>query len=316
MYHYIRDLKNSKYPEIKGLDLNDFKEQIGYLKKYYNFITIEQLINSIDNEDELPPKAVLLTFDDAYIDHYNNVFPILLENKIQGAFYPPIKAITEHIVLDVNKIHFIIALCKEKAELVSNIFEELDAFRGEYQLESNHYYYQNLAIANRFDSADTVFIKKILQNGLDEQLRKIIVDKLFKQYVGIEEDLFSRELYLSTDNLKEMKSNGMHVGSHGFDHYWLNTLNYNQQEKEISTSLDYIKSIGGDINYLSMCYPYGAYNEDTIKILKQNNFKVAFTTKFEIATNRKENRYFVSRLDTNDFPKRKDQEPNEWYYKG
>jgi len=28
MYHYVRELKHSRYPEIKGLAIDDFKEQI------------------------------------------------------------------------------------------------------------------------------------------------------------------------------------------------------------------------------------------------------------------------------------------------
>lgn len=30
MYHYVRDLKYSRYPEIKGLDYKLFKEQIDF----------------------------------------------------------------------------------------------------------------------------------------------------------------------------------------------------------------------------------------------------------------------------------------------
>ena len=40
MYHYVRDLKNSKYPALKGLDVQLFEEQILYLKKYYHVIII------------------------------------------------------------------------------------------------------------------------------------------------------------------------------------------------------------------------------------------------------------------------------------
>ena len=36
MYHYVRDLKNSRFPGIKGLELDLFKEQIEYLHKHYN----------------------------------------------------------------------------------------------------------------------------------------------------------------------------------------------------------------------------------------------------------------------------------------
>ena len=36
MYHYIRDLKKSRYPAIKGLDYKLFKTQIEYFLKNYN----------------------------------------------------------------------------------------------------------------------------------------------------------------------------------------------------------------------------------------------------------------------------------------
>ena len=109
MYHYVRDLKNSRYPEIKGCDVRLFKEQVQYIKKHYIPVTVEQVLESYWRGQELPSKSVLLTFDDAYKDHFEYVFPILEHEHIQGAFYPPVKAVTEHTVLDVNKIHFILA---------------------------------------------------------------------------------------------------------------------------------------------------------------------------------------------------------------
>ena len=77
MYHYVRDLKNSRYPAIKGLDIDLFKEQIRYLINHYKFITMEMLISAIENKSSIPSKSVLLTFDDAYIDHFEYVFPFL-----------------------------------------------------------------------------------------------------------------------------------------------------------------------------------------------------------------------------------------------
>jgi len=66
MYYYIHDLKNSRYPKIKGLDISLFYKQIVNLKKYYNFITMEMLISAIDNNSSLPEKSVLLTFADVF----------------------------------------------------------------------------------------------------------------------------------------------------------------------------------------------------------------------------------------------------------
>ena len=37
MYHYVRDLKHSRYPAIKGLDVSLFKGQVSFLKKALQF---------------------------------------------------------------------------------------------------------------------------------------------------------------------------------------------------------------------------------------------------------------------------------------
>ena len=117
MYHYVRDLKRSEFPDIKGLDLPFFEGQIAYLKKNYNLIKMEDMIAAIDGNRALPAKAALLTFDDGFKDHYANVFPVLKKNRIQGSFYPSAKPVVENIVLDVHKIHFLLAKIKDTKSL-------------------------------------------------------------------------------------------------------------------------------------------------------------------------------------------------------
>src|ERR1035437_4928176 len=184
MYHYVRDLKNSRYPEIKGLDINLFKGQLDYLEKHYNFVTMEQLADAMDSNQSLPEKAVLLSFDDAYSDHFNVVFPILDQKGIQGSFFPSVKAVTEHVVLDVNKIHFILSSVIDKTKIIFKIYQLLDKYRKEYNLESNEYYFDKLAHSNRFDPKEIIFIKRLLQTELKENLRKILCDELFADFVG------------------------------------------------------------------------------------------------------------------------------------
>ena len=72
MYHYVRDLKLSKYKKLKVLKIENFKKQIKYLKKNYIFFNPNDKIKNYINK-----KVCWLTFDDGYIDHYNYVLPIL-----------------------------------------------------------------------------------------------------------------------------------------------------------------------------------------------------------------------------------------------
>lgn len=321
MYHYVRDLKNSRYPEIKGCNIELFKEQISFLKKHYNFVTVEEVLDAYYNNSTLPEKAVLLTFDDAYKDHFNCVFPILEHEKIQGAFYPPVKAVTEHTVLDVNKIHFILASTPvEKFDkLLNEIKFLLDNYREEYQLESYDYYFNKLAVASRFDPKEVIFVKRLLQVELIEELRKKMTDELFVKIVGIEESAFSRELYMSIDQIKCMVDCGMHIGSHGYDHYWLSSLPKEKQEFEIAKSIDFIGNVGGDSKNWTICYPYGDYNQDTIDLLKQHGCKMGLCTKVDVATigsSIADSIFKLPRLDVNDLPKDANAEPNKWYELG
>ena len=318
MYHYVRDLKNSRYPAIKGCDVHLFKEQIGFLKKHYNFVTVEQVLDAYYNGGVLPTKAVLLTFDDAYKDHFEYAFPILEHEHIQGAFYPPVKAVTEHTVLDVNKIHFILAsILDEKFDILLNEIKlQLDKYRYEYQLESFEYYFGKLAVANRFDPKEVIFVKRLLQVELPEEVRKRITDNIFVKVVGIDESAFSRELYMSIDQIKCMVDCGMHIGSHGYDHYWLSSLPKEKQEFEIAKSIEFIDAVGGDSKKWTICYPYGDYNQDTIDLLKLHGCKMGLCTKVDIANlggDLQDSIFKLPRLDVNDLPKDASAEPNKWY---
>jgi peptidoglycan/xylan/chitin deacetylase (PgdA/CDA1 family) len=315
MYHYVRDLKHSRYPEIRGLDILHFQEQVYYLKNNYNFITMEMLIDAIDHNSLLPPNSVLLTFDDAYSDHFKYVFPFLQKLKIQGSFFAPVKAITENVVLDVNKIHFILSKEIDKPRIFNEIKYQLNHLSDEYNLESYSFYFKKYAISSRYDSAEVMFIKNLFQFGLEELPRKIIVNNIFEKIVDIDEEIFSKELYMDIEQLECMSRNGMHIGAHGYNHYWLGSLSKENQKNEIEKSLEFLNQIHCEVNNWTMCYPYGNYNESTIELLEDYNCKLALTTEVNIADLNSYNKYKLPRLDTNDLPKHRDACTNEWYLK-
>ena len=316
MYHYVRDLQNTRYPAIKGLDVRLFREQLAYFKKHYNFITAAQLIDAYENGTELPPKSLLLTFDDAYLDHYTCVFPLLDEYKAQGLFFVPVKAIMNHEVLIVNKIHHVLAVCDKKInDLVQQVKTLLAPYEGKDGVQTFDYYFDKLAVANRFDCKEVIFIKRLLQVELQEPIRSAIINQLFTQYVTDDEGTFSRELYMSEDQLRCMQRNGMIIGSHGYDHFWLGSLSREEQLSELTQSVSFLRGLGVDMNTLSIGYPYGSHNNDTIDIARSFGFKLGFTTAVDVATAVGDS-LTIPRLDTNDFPKSALVRPNDWYNKG
>lgn len=301
MYHYVRDLINCRYKEIKGLDLNYFRQQIEFFKSNYTFISMEQLIESIENNTKLPNNSMLITFDDGFVDHYTNVFPILYENNISGSFYVPAEILECNKVLDVHKIHYILASTNIRT-IMEDTFSLLNFYRGkEFEFDSNTNLYNKLAHEGRFDNKDTIFIKRLLQAELPEILRGIIVDDLFKKYIEIDEKSFSKELYLSYDQVKLMKKSGMHFGIHGYSHYWLEKLHINKAKNDIKKALDFYSDIIDNTNW-TMCYPYGSRSEEVVEFIKSINCKVGLTTEVRVADLSKDCMLNLPRLDTNDFP--------------
>ncbi len=315
MYHYVREIKNSQFPEIKGLETELFREQLKFLDKHYSFVTIEEVIDSIYNNYKLPSKPVLLTFDDGYVDHYANVFPILQEFGIQGSFYIPVKAVKDHKMLDVNKIHFILAAVCDKNKIILDIKFLIGKYKFEYNLHDFDYYYKKLAVEWRHDTAEVIFIKRLLQVELAEDVRSEMVDFLFDKYLQVDESEFAKELYLNETQVKEMLKGGMHIGCHGYNHFWWNRLKPKELEKEIDLSLDFLSEMGVDIYNWTAAYPYGSYSDEVEKLLRQKKCRLAFTTEVSLANTSINSSLLMGRLDTNDIPKKSNALPNEWYKK-
>lgn len=305
MYHYTRDLKHSRYPEIKGLDVNLFREQIAFMKSNFNIVTMEQVLEAISTKNKLPEKALLLTFDDGYADNYNVAMPILEEYGVQGSFFIPGKTFTTHQLLDVNKIHYVLASANIY-NLVEDLKKEMDYYRGqEFQYAPTEELFAKYAVASRFDIKETVFVKQMLQTVLPEKLRNIISSKLFAKYVGVTEEQLAYELYMSEEQIRTMKRHGMFIGIHGYDHYWLGNLSVEQMENDISLALDALDEFV-DRKQWVMNYPYGNYNKDVLAYISKQGACLGLTTEVRLADIDKDNPLELPRLDCNDFPPKSD----------
>lgn len=84
MYHSIND--NDPNNNMV-LPINMFKEQMLWLNNNdFNSLTLDEAVIALEN-DSVPENPVVITFDDGYIDNYENAFPILKENNIKATFF-------------------------------------------------------------------------------------------------------------------------------------------------------------------------------------------------------------------------------------
>lgn len=303
MYHYVRDLERSRYPRIKGMTLERFRNQLEYIDSHFTPISAEDLLEAVSSPHRaLPENAILLTFDDGYSDHHDNVLPLLKEKGIKACFFPPAQAILEHKVLDVNKIQFVLAAVPNVWSLLDEVFEALDEFRSEYSLKSREAYLTSITEKHRYDPREVIVFKRLLQRELPEPVRVELVQRLFARHVSSDEAAFASELYMSLEQLGALHAEGMHIGSHGYTHAWLNALVPEAQRTEVDRSLEFLQQAGIPLRDWTICYPYGGFDESLIDILRTRRCSLGFTVEPRVADLDREGRLTLPRIDTNDLP--------------
>lgn len=303
MYHYVRALAKSRHPGIKGLEVTEFQDQLSYLTRNYHPVTVEAVVHGLRTGEALPPKALLLTFDDGYLDHYVNVFPLLQEMGVQGAFFPPVSSARDGKLLDVNRIHFILASARTPDEVKRDLDDQVGRYRDDFQLPSTQEYWLKYGRPSRFDPAEVRYIKQMLQHALPEEVRRRITGELFSKYVAREEEAFARELYMDVAQLSRMQAAGMYIGSHGVSHGWLNRMSPEEQIEEIEGSLGFLREVGSPVDdYWVMCFPYGVWDQALLTELRRRRCSFGLTTEVAVANLDQSDPLLLPRLDTNDLP--------------
>jgi len=108
---------------------------------------------------------------------------------------------------------------------------------------------------------------------MNTEEKTLILDKIFDKYFENKED-FCRELYMNWDEMREMLEEGMSFGAHTINHPELTSLDEKGQLKEIKEPKEILES-ELKTKIISLSYPYGQFNDTTIKLLKKLKYKCA-----------------------------------------
>ncbi|MFL5733355.1 MAG: polysaccharide deacetylase family protein [Chloroflexia bacterium] len=276
MYHYVRDLPRTRFPRIKGMLTSDFNVQVDTLSERYEMATLESALAFLSGEYRPERDLCLLTFDDGLKEHYTDVMPILVERGIEGLFFIITRCPEEGRVVPVHKNHFLMAelpfdeyrqaFIKRLAELSPETSTELD------QAAATKSY--------RWDTSEVAAFKYLLNMRLPEPLREKVLDSLFMEYLGDEAE-FSRQLYMSWDEAREMQARGQVMGGHSDSHASLATLDNDTQRADLEKCAQIVRSRLAPQPIWPFSYPYGksdAFNATTVETIRDLGFACGCTT--------------------------------------
>jgi peptidoglycan/xylan/chitin deacetylase (PgdA/CDA1 family) len=89
-YHrigFLEEEDGSLDPSLLNTTPVQFAEQMAYLKQNYHLVSVEELLHVIKTGGGLPPRSVMVTFDDGYRDFKERAWPIIKGMQIPAVLF-------------------------------------------------------------------------------------------------------------------------------------------------------------------------------------------------------------------------------------
>jgi peptidoglycan/xylan/chitin deacetylase (PgdA/CDA1 family) len=302
-YHYVRDVERTPFPGIRALSVAGFRTQLDWLQARYDVLDGPTFERAVLGGKGFDRPTALLTFDDGFVDHYEHVFPLLRDRGLGGIFFLSGATLGDNpTLLNVHKTHFLLShlgadrFTAEVGDALKDqgVRTEIPAASADHSASGREGIY-------RYDEAPDVRIKRVLNYEAPYPIANQVLSRLFAQHVG-DATTFARGLYLSAAQVREMALGGMTFGFHTETHPVLSRLTYEAQCAELRNGPRVVAELTGQ-RTVSLCYPYGfshTYNADTLRVLEESGYSMAFNTVRREAVIGREPRYELPRFDTRD----------------
>lgn len=255
LYHRVCPKKDDWSLEPSSPDA--FQKQLEHLCRGYEIVSLEKLVQYIQQGKSLPRKAVVITFDDGYKDNYLYAYPILKKYHIPATIFLTTGHIGTGNLFWWDKVAYLI--------LHANTSQISLGELGTYSLQAK---------SNRYHTS--YIICERLKKLPEERKNSLIENLLSDTNLVIPPDL-GRELILSWSEIREMSSDGISFGAHSVNHPILTNMPLEQAILEIIQSRNDIEGrLGQAITIFS--YPDGAFSPELVKFVKESGFTCAVTT--------------------------------------
>jgi len=263
IYH---DVLPAGFPEGNPLfgmtvSVEEFAWQIRYFKKHYNPISFQQFSDWYLRGHALPPRPVLITFDDGHANNLRFALPVLQQEQMTAVCL----LLTGELGLSrqtwFEDAYYRLMFSKVQSWTLRN---------GEcWPLETMQ---QRSAACGRFFS---------LCRTLSEAEQELELQSLQSQLPVQQPDgeLGGRFEFLSHDDIRRLSENGIEIGSHTITHPILGALKPENARCEIADSKSALERLLGK-PVRAFAYPFGAPGVDFAHrdeaLVEESGYALAF----------------------------------------
>ncbi|MDT8383054.1 MAG: polysaccharide deacetylase family protein [Gammaproteobacteria bacterium] len=259
LYHRVLEREDSLMPSEPCV--KRFEQQMKWVKRFYNVLDLEDAVKRLV-DDNLPSRALCITFDDGYRDNFQNAAPILEKHGLTATFFIATGFLNGGIMWNDVVIESLRRTSKTRLDLT------------DYGLGF-------INIPDQRNECLNEILKAIKYLSFDARER--LVEEL-PTILGVPKP---DGLMMKDEEVRILHQKGMGIGAHTVHHPILSKIDAPQARQEIENGKDYLENITGDKIRL-FAYPNGKpgqdYHAEHIEMMKEIGFDAAVSTAWGTAS--------------------------------
>jgi peptidoglycan/xylan/chitin deacetylase (PgdA/CDA1 family) len=234
-----------------------FTQCLDFFKRHYTIVTVNQVLAARRGEAVLPPRALLVTFDDGWIDTAQHALPRLRQAGVPAVLFLIADVVGRHQAFFQERI---IAAWRLGRLAPSGLAEAIAAVEGS---ESSRVQVGDDEMSLRESIAHL--------ERMDEEARAKVVASL--------EPLLTEEhrQWITTEELRALEHGGVDIGMHGKTHVPMT------RAQDLEAELSGARAIGAKLRQdgvapATMSFPHGRYDDAIAKRAREAGFELLFTS--------------------------------------
>ena len=242
-----------------------FELHLQFLSRECNPLPMAELLRLIVNKEEIPERAVALTFDNAHAGIYLNAFPLLLKYQVPATVCVPTAYVNVNTFLPDDRILLALLALKEMGLALPRFESFSDPFFDELEKIS-----PKLEIVPKL-------IGRFLEeySVLSEADRIIVLDSL-SQRIGNTVVLPEYEDFLRWEDIERMKDAGIAFASMG--HCYLGSTGVDSENFQKDVLLSVEQFVSQEIPLEKyFCFPRGIYSVEKLQDLSAVGYRAALS---------------------------------------
>jgi peptidoglycan/xylan/chitin deacetylase (PgdA/CDA1 family) len=255
-YHRFSDA-----PRAGRTSAANLAAQLDYLSSHYTVLPLSTIENRLRERRPLPPSTAAITIDDGYSDFYETAWPALRRRHMAATVFVVTDFVDRKRWIWTDKLPFLLSQMPA-GELAVDVagWSISGALTGESPRRQ---------LASRING-----ILKDQPDGVKDRL----IDRIAAQcLVNLPAEPPGDSESCTWDQLREMESSGIEIGSHTVTHPMLTRVTPDRLRRELEQSRGRLEDMLGHPVTL-FCYPNGAYDRTVRDAVARAGYRFAVTS--------------------------------------